>query len=652
MRYLIIGFLAGVLMSTAFSGEPAPMTPGDKLIRKFLAARAAELERDFLPGVKTAEDFEKLRPQLYKEYMEMLGLSPLPEKTPLNAKVAGTLEMPGYVVEKIHFQSRPGLYVTANLYRPAAPGKYPAILYQCGHGNEKRDGNKTHYEDHGIWYATHGYVALLTDSLQLGEIAAIHHGTYRENRWWWHSAGYTSAGVECWNAIRAIDYLATRPDVDAERIGATGISGGGAATFWISAADPRIKCCAPTSGMADLQYYVGEDGVNGHCDCMFLYNRGRWNWTTIGALICPRPMLFANSDADPIFPMSANDRIINRLEWLYARFGVSDKIDAMVSVGGHAYRSDLRRATYEFFNRNLKNDMRPVTDPDSGLDANGKHIIPHEKLRAFPDELPADQINTKIDQLFVQRAKVELPTADKFDAWRKDLLERLSVMTFNAWRVLPVTHPVPALGETPVDLRKDFTEPDIDVFWSWIPGKRKDAPRWLIVLNPDEEPGQLPPWAKDVIGDGGALVFSPRGCGAAAWTRKNPPNTIERNFVLLGATVDSGRAFDIGHFAAYWSNGFHAAGKGNAGILAAYAALYEPAIASVTIVDPPASHFPDKDGRYGPPLLNVLRVLDIPDALGLLAPRPLTLIGAKDASFDRAAAMYKLLGAAEKIERR
>ena len=68
----------------------------------------------------------------------------------------------------------------------------------------------------------------------------MHHGTYNLGRWWWHAAGYTPAGVECWNGIRGIDYLVSRPDVDPARIGVTGISGGGAATFWIAAADERV----------------------------------------------------------------------------------------------------------------------------------------------------------------------------------------------------------------------------------------------------------------------------------------------------------------------------------------------------------------------------------------------------------------------------
>jgi hypothetical protein len=101
------------------------------------------------------------------------------------------------------------------------------------------------------------------------------------------------------------------------------------------------------------------------------------------------------------------------------------------------------------------------------------------------------------------------------------------------------------------------------------------------------------------------------------------------------------------------SVGWRVAGQGQAGVVVAYAALYEPAITEVVAVDPPPSHQPPSVGAaYGPPLLNVLRVLDIPDALGCLAPRRLTLLGAADAAFDRTAALYRLAGAAERLERK
>ncbi|MGD0092030.1 MAG: prolyl oligopeptidase family serine peptidase [Planctomycetota bacterium] len=662
--------VAGVLMAVSDSGEAqeVPLTAADKTVRRYLAARAAELEREFLPGLKTAADFEQSRPALRQAYLYMLGLWPLPEKTPLHAQVTGKLEQPGFTVEKLHFQSRPGLYVTANLYLPQpAQGRYPAILYQCGHSYEKRDGNKTAYQDHGIWFATHGYVALVTDSLQLGEIAAIHHGTYREGRWWWHSAGYTPAGVECWNAIRALDYLVSRPEVDPERIGATGISGGGSATHWISAADERVKAAAPVSGMADLGYYVGEDGVNGHCDCMFLYNQARWNWTVIPALVCPRPFLFVNSDADGIFPMSANERVIARLQRLYAHFGAGDKAQSVVSVGGHGYRADLRRAIFEFFNRYLKQDARPVEDPEAGLapadaaaaqpNAKPPHRIEHHLLRVFPEDkdLPADQQNTRIDQTFVPVAKLELPPPENFERWRKELLERLRAASFAAWPAAAPIVLLPALLEEPLIVEEE-TEKGMLVWWNWLPGKEKGGAPWLIVLNPGEAAGGLPDWARPVVGDGSVLLLAPRGSGWETWTRKNPPNTVERSMALLGATVDGGRVWDILTVVRRRTDGgrkWRLAGCGQAGILAAYAALYEPAIEAVVAVNPPPSHKPLTEGAdYGPALLNVLRVLDIPEALGCLAPRRLTLIGAKDAAFERTTVLYKLAGAAERLELR
>ena len=92
-----------------------------------------------------------------EEGLDMLGLWPLPERTPLKATVTGTLEHEGVVIEKLHYQSRPGLYVTANLYRPKKPGgRLPAILYVCGHSGRGRDGNKTAFQDHGLWFARNG----------------------------------------------------------------------------------------------------------------------------------------------------------------------------------------------------------------------------------------------------------------------------------------------------------------------------------------------------------------------------------------------------------------------------------------------------------------------------------------------------------------
>lgn len=651
---------AALVLSLMTTGAFAQKAPYDREIAKYIAAQAAALERVLLPEVRNPADFEKIKPALREEYFDMLGLKPMPERTPLHATITGKLEHEGYTVEKLHFQSLPGLYVTANLYLPKpAKSRYPAILYQVGHYNQmKRDGNKAaaDCQSHGIWFATHGYVALVVDTLELGEIRGRHRGTLAGDRWWWYSAGYTSAGVECWNAIRSVDYLVSRPEVDPQRIGATGISGGGIGSFWVAAADDRITAVAPVSGIGDLIFYAGEGGTSRHCDCFFFPNRARWNWTNICALIAPRPLLFVNSDNDIYFPLATNERMANRLERFYSRFGASDRVDSVISIGPHSYRADIRRAVFEFFNRYFKGDTRRVADADVAEAPKGKFPNEPSSLRVFATDadLPKDQRNTTIDETFVPRAKVELPTAATFETWRRDLLNGFRKASFPAWPANPPESKVPALGGSAREGR-ETTEDGIDVYWRWLPGKNQAGLPCLIVLNPGDDPKEIPAWTRAHTADASVLLLCPRGVGPVAWTRRVFPNTFERALPLLGATSDSGRVWDVMTVARRHARegGWRTLGQGQAGLVAAYAALFEPAIKEVVAVDPPSSHQPRTlDGSYGPVLMNVLRVLDVADALGCLAPRRLVLSGASDPAFDRTRALYRLAGAPDRLERK
>jgi dienelactone hydrolase len=622
------------------AAEPDKPLPGDAAIESYLRQETQRLEQRFLDGAKTREEWEARKPRLRREYFEMLGLWPLPEKTPLQATITGTVEHGEVVIDKLHFQSRPGLYVTANLYRPKkSDGRLPAILYVCGHSNRGRDGNKTAFQDHGLWFASNGYVCLTLDSLQLGEVPGIHHGTYSHGRWWWQARGYTPAGVECWNGIRALDYLVSRPDVDADRLGVTGISGGGAATFWIAAADERVKVAVPVSGMSDLESYVSHKVINGHCDCMFLVNTYQWQWTTIAALIAPRPMLFANSDQDTIFPMDGNRRVIARLRQLYMMYEKPELIDEYISKGGHDDRPDLRVAAFKWFNKHLKQETGEIKEV-------ALKPLPGKELRAFPEDkdIPKDAINGKIDETFVPLAKVELPKEGEFPEWKKGLLKELREKSF---RALPAE--VPPLKLKDNSSGRFTSEPEIEV--GLYPLLKSPEPTSLVVvgwkISDDAKP--LPQLVRP-LGDRNPWYLVPRGVMESEWTRKNPPNYVERAHVLLGRTVDEGRVWDIlaavKHLQQEKKAPRRVIGVGEAGILVAYAALLEPSISEVVLIDPPVSH------RKGPIFLNVLRVLDIPDALGLLAPRRLTLVNATDKAFDRTVEIYRLAGATDRLQRK
>jgi poly(3-hydroxybutyrate) depolymerase len=157
-------------------------------------------------------------------WLESIGLWPLPERTPLEAELTGSFEREDYVCEKVHFQSAPGAHVPGNIYRPREIDEpLPAVLYLCGHTEGKI---RLGYQQNPRWFGAHGYVALVLDPIQLGESQGFHHGTHRLGRWDWFSRGYTPGGAEVWNAMRALDYLETRHDVDASRMGVTGLSGG------------------------------------------------------------------------------------------------------------------------------------------------------------------------------------------------------------------------------------------------------------------------------------------------------------------------------------------------------------------------------------------------------------------------------------------
>ena len=164
--------------------------------------------------------WEQRRAEIRKKFLFMLGLDPLPEKSPLSARVVGKLERQDFFLEKIVFQSLQGLYVTSNLYLPKGRGEgsFPVIVYLCGHADAGFAGSKTYFSHHPVWYASHGYACLILDTIQLGEIRGFHRGTHSGSLFNWFCRGYTPAGPEVWNAIRAIDYLETRPEIDRRMI--------------------------------------------------------------------------------------------------------------------------------------------------------------------------------------------------------------------------------------------------------------------------------------------------------------------------------------------------------------------------------------------------------------------------------------------------
>ncbi|MCW5981145.1 MAG: acetylxylan esterase [Bryobacteraceae bacterium] len=665
---------AALIPSAAGAGQlpqPSPAPPagapprglGDVMFEKYLAREVAKLEDRFLGGAATLEKWQASRLALRREFFDMIGLWPLPEKTPLHANVIGAIEGDGFVVEKLHFQSWPGLYVTANLWRPReVKEKAPAVLLFVGHYNRGRNGHKGFMQDQGKWFARNGYVCLIMDTLTRGELPGIHLGLGGEPpklqaRWWWIARGYHPAGIECWNAIRGIDYLVSRPEVDAGRIGATGLSGGGAVTFWIAAVDDRVKAAAAHSGMGDWENLVMNWNARLHCDCMFPYNAYGWELTTVGALIAPTPFLFVDCHDDIGFPLASHRRIAERLRRIYRMYGREDSFQSYVTqgpIGAHSYTPDSRTTIFRWINRHLKGDAGEVADVDDVR-------IPEEDLRAFPtdDDIPKGFLNNEIDRRFVSKAQVPLPATGNYDAWRNKLLSGLRDLSFRTFpERIPPADKAPRLyrytfveweRETGVQVRT--TESGLQVYLA-LHGLVSNAPPrdrlvTLVVVNEGDPLDTLPDWAaRSVEANEPYAILTPRGVGPTAWTEERM-NFVPRAHLCVGRTVDQGRVWDIAAVARNLNGDgpVKVVGRGRSGILGAYAALFEPAIREVVAVEPPASH------EEGPIFLNVLRVLDIPDALGMLAPKALTLENAEGAAFDKTLQIYRLAGAGDRLRR-
>jgi hypothetical protein len=647
---LLISFL---LIATTLAAAPIPAAPlpGDQLLADYFRDQTAGISSRCLAEIKIAEDWNEHKEEYRRQLAEMLGIWPMPPRTDLKPVVTGKTDSDSFSVERLYFQSMPGLYVTGDLYIPhGLKEPAPAILYVCGHARVVKDGvalgNKTAYQHHGEWFARNGYVCLIIDSLELGEIEGIHHGTYNLGMWWWHSRGYTPAGVETWNGIRALDYLTSRPEVDADRIGMTGRSGGGAYTWYVAAIDGRVKVACPVAGITDLQNHIVDGTIEGHCDCMFMDNTYRWDFPQVAALVAPRPMLICNSDKDTIFPLDGVYRLHEKVRNIYKLLGADKNLGLLITEGPHADTQELQVPVFRWFNRFLKGDKGTV-------DQVAIPMFEPQRLKVF-QSLPQDQLNTRIQELFVAKAPPpRVPgTAREWAAQRDAWMTALKEKTFRGWPDSPPAMEVkPAFTRTSggITFRAfDFVSQNHVPLRLFIAqpaeGSAKrvvlhvlDAqqwPRWLASMRAGfaaELQDQNPPPAdqagfdnllRDIRKSASAFAWlAPRGVGPTAWSGDAKKQTqILRRFALLGQTLDGMRVWDVRRAmqAIRVVDDFsHAplelSGQGQMAAIALYASLFEPNIARLDLIDLPRSH------QDGPQLLNVLKTLDIPAAVAMAA---------------------------------
>ena len=595
-----------------------------ELFKTNLTLRGAAITRHQFRGINNLEDWKRRRPEVRRQFLDMLGLDPMPPRTPLNARITGEFQRAGYRVQNIVFESRPGLYVTGNLYLPKMTpgGRYPAVVYVSGHAPGPA-GAKVQYQHHGIWLARHGFAAFLLDTIEFGEIPGIHHGIHDLAMWHWLSLGYTPAGVEVWNAIRALDYLETRSEVDASKAAITGISGGGAVTWFTAAADDRFQAAAPVLATWSVGPHVAGDVVRENCDCIYFWNTYQLDLPVAGALIAPRPLKIVNATKDGTFPPAGFNLVHQQLQPVYDWYGVPDKLAEFHAETGHSDVPPYRKAANEWLSRWLRGDTTPFDEGEIKRE-------PASQLTVL-DRYPAGAINEGIDRHFIPAHKLQ--NWKTLAAWKQRSQELTSALRGKVFRAFPK-------DRVPFDAWKvrynmwteryadsynvEFTtEESIRVHGQlFIPRNGKPSrPALIYVKNTNDNvfsvdyDNLLSAFINHVV-----LVLNPRAV--------DYPMDVNRTAItkmtaaLLGATLESMQLWDILRSIDYLVeeeklnlSSISVYGRKQMGGLALHAGALDNRVSRVILDDPPGSHW------QGPALLNVLRITDLAEVAGMMAPR-------------------------------
>lgn len=622
---------------------------------------AVDISSRCLEDVRSLEDWQGKRIGSRRQLLAMLGLDPFPERTPLAAQITGVLEQADVRIEKLVFQSRPGLFVTANFYLPREPvPSLPCVVYLNGHW-PSLDGAKTGFQDRYLWYPTHGFALLVVDPLGFGEIAGLHPGMNRHNQWHWLSLGYTPAAVEVWNAMRALDWLATRPEIDSARIGVTGVSGGGVMTQFLAALDERVAVAAPSCSTYTLGSQAARDLVPLQCDCTFYPNVHQMDFPEVLALIAPRPLMILGGRKDPIFPPPGFREAFRRVKRVYDLYDGPENSDPRLrlveSNEGHTDPPRFLAETHRWMCRWLRGCGGAASLPER----EALNPLPSATLRCTDAAVP-EALNDRIHDIWIARPATAAPkTRAEWSHRQAGLQEFLRKQVFGWFPSAEIpfrTRRFPFRGGYAGECA-DFGEYEFD--------SEAEAPVRVRLLKPRGCPASAPliVWVKDpgshvvfpdldeffpVLRSHALAILTPR---FADRPLDGPEYArIERTAALSGRSVTALQVWDVLRTLAWVGKdgGLLPAdmavyGQGAAGIVGLYAALFAPAIGHVILRDPPFSH------REGPALPMVLRETDLDEIVALLAPRRLSLLSGRADGFEMARVVYDLLDAKDRFRR-
>jgi pimeloyl-ACP methyl ester carboxylesterase len=388
--------------------QPLPSGPRITPYLRYQAEQAwkeDEARQKAWDAIRDEGGLRKLQGELRQKLLQMIGGLPT-EKTDLLAEITGKIPMDGFTIEKLVFQSLPGIYLTALVYVPNDhTSKHPAVLVPAGHAAD----GKFHYQALSQRLVGRGYVVISWDPIGQGERSQFWDSKTQKSRYnlicaehavmgnLAYLAGANLARWEIWDGIRAVDYLLTRPDVDAERISITGTSGGGTQTALIAALDPRIKIAVPSCYITSLpmrmanRIFVDPDS-DPEQDLFGMISNGV-DHPGLLFLMYPRPVMVAAAVLD-FFPIEGTRRTFREMQKLYTRFGHGDRIAMVESYNGHQYSAENQQAALDFLDHFNHMPVRTGLPPVKELDGEalrctrtGQVLLDYSDGKELTDEI-------------------------------------------------------------------------------------------------------------------------------------------------------------------------------------------------------------------------------------------------------------------------
>ncbi len=570
-------------------------------------------EKDAPPA--SAKEWDARRKKLREAMFAAMG--PLPDKPcDLEPKETGVLKRDGYRIEKLRFQSRPDVWVTANAYVPTGTTrKVPAVLAVHGHWQGARRDPVVQARCLGL--VKLGFFVLAVDAFGSGERytkpgQGTYHGALYGSTLW--PVGLTLLGCQVYDNRRAVDYLLTRPEVDGERLGITGASGGGNQTMYAGALDERFAAVVPVCSVGTYQAYLSA----ACCVCEVLPGALRFaEEGDVLSLVAPRALMVVSATKDAFqFSVAEAEKSVRRAQPVFQILEAPQKLRHTTFESPHDYNQPMREAMYGWMALWLRGEGegKPIAEPKH-------HIEKAADLAVFPDDerpkgflYPPSLAAREAGKLLAKFAEVKADHAEEWESTAVYMRGQLRKQVFGDFP------PAPKSAAKTGELEKSGDVATLPLTLTPEPGlplpvrmRWKDEPSnrtypVCVLLHLDGKAAALKHPVADALVAGGWSVLAPdlRGTGetkpASDAVRGAPDHNSAEHALWVGRPLLGQWVFDVQCLLDWLAiqprrdkDRFTVAGIGQAGLVAACAAaLLDDRVSAAAMVDAPASYVTDQ----------------------------------------------------------